>query len=75
MEEFGIRLRRACEEAILLFVKYGIAIFLIIYAYLYFMDIRRMSINGDQAAAAILQFQAKGYLPKFPLSDKPIEVK
>lgn len=67
---FVDRLKEAAQDGILLLVKYGLIIFVIVYVYLFLMQTRQAAINGEQAAMALNEYIAKGWLPKFPIPEK-----
>lgn len=65
----------ALKSGIILLVKYGLIIVAILYAAALANDTRIKAVNGEQAAAAIVQFQKHGWLPAFnqdgTVPDKP----
>lgn len=69
------RIKEAIEDGILITVKYGMITLIIFYVVMQIMQVYQMSVNGQQAAIAIREFQDKGYLPKFPISNKSGESK
>ena len=71
--EFRTKLVKAIEEGVLIFVKFGLIIVLIILSIEYALKIKQAALNGEQAAIAINEYQQKGWLPKFPISEKKDE--
>ena len=59
------KLIEALKDGLLLFVKYGLLIAAIVYAFNFSIQTRDMALNGNQAAIAILELQKKGWLPAF----------
>ena len=60
---FRVHLRVAAEAGILLFVKWGLVVALVLGSVDYLTKVRTMAINGQNAAAAILEYQRRGQLP------------
>lgn len=69
------RIKEAIEDGIIITVKYGMIILILFYVMNFTMQVYQMSVNGQQAAIAIREFQDKGYLPKFPITQKDGEKK
>jgi len=66
------RLKIAAQESVLIAVKWGLLIVIILTAVNYVTRIRTAALNGEQAAIAINEFQSKGWLPQFPVPQKPL---
>lgn len=64
------QLIESLKDGLYLAVKYGIIVLIIIYAFAFMNDTRQKSINGEQAAIAIKEYQDKGVLPRFPIFEK-----
>lgn len=52
------------KDGLLLLAKYGLIIIAILLAYNHINETRQMAINGQNAAAYLIQLQQKGYLPQ-----------
>lgn len=70
LDVFWKQIVESFKDGLLIAVKYITIIVIIIYAYLFMMDTRQQAINGNQAAMAIKEYQDKGILPRFPISEK-----
>ena len=65
------RLTEAFKDGLLLFVKWGLLIVAIVYAFTFMLNTRDMAINGQQAAIAINEYIKKGWLPKIINGEVP----
>lgn len=61
---FKLQLKRAAEQGLLLFVKYGLVLLLAYFALTFGTNVVAGSQNGTQAAIYLNQLQLKGWLPK-----------
>lgn len=62
---FKFQLKKAAEAGLLLFVKWGLVLILVIFAFNYFTRVNQAALTGEQAAIAVRMFQEKGWLPQF----------
>lgn len=61
---FKDRLKKAAEEGLLLFAKYGLVLLLAYFALAFGTNIMSGSVNGTQSALYLNELQQKGWLPK-----------
>lgn len=61
---FKQRLKKASEEGLLIFVKWGLALVLAFLALQFFTNVVSGATNGTNAVLYLQELQNKGYLPK-----------